>query len=86
MAVFKSFSCNVILLNFSKTFPRRVMTLLHHSSISRNLIKKVFALDFVVLEKPSNSLNVIDTFLLQREPSPTVADMEISGKENTNVN
>lgn len=32
------------------------------------------------------SLNVIDTFSLSRQPSPAVADMEISGKENTNVN
>lgn len=34
----------------------------------------------------SYSLNVIDTFPLWSQPIPTVADMEISGKENTNVN
>lgn len=34
----------------------------------------------------SYSVNVMDTFPLWSQPIPTVTDMEISGKENTNVN
>lgn len=77
------------LLTSSDTTVFPVMILLHQLLVSECWCNKKFFISmFCRAEKAgvSYGLNVIDTFPLWSQPITRLADMEISGKANTNVN